>query len=97
MASSRTKYPHLVGCMENLSPVATGKGMCFHRSAALMLDLRGAELVMGTFRAAAGSGLSAHLKNGDRLTSDKTVGEILLDAAGVPYELTANRTVVPRQ
>lgn len=43
--------PHLLGCVQNLG-TNNGKGMCFHRSIALLYDWPDAELVIGKFRAA---------------------------------------------
>lgn len=42
---------HLEACMA-LMPTVQGKGMCFHRSAAMVLDVEGSTLCIGTFRAA---------------------------------------------
>lgn len=43
--------PHLYFVVRYFS-AENGKGNCFHRSAALVLDIPGTEIVMGTFRAA---------------------------------------------
>jgi hypothetical protein len=160
----RSKYPHLTGCMTHFGPTHPGKGLCFHRSAALVLDLRAGEVVMGTFRAAspaelktmaaasmvpfihcwveragevwaatliermgnvltpigreayyrangahdiyrlgysdllkaaAGTGISAYFRTGSPLIGGRTVGDILLRAAGVPHEINEVGSVLP--
>lgn len=48
----RRKHPHLYGCLTNFTGGLNGKGNCFHRSTALVLDLPHSKVVMGTFRAA---------------------------------------------
>lgn len=42
---------HLKGCIERLE-TDNGKGLCFHRSMALLMDFKEGELVVGTTRAA---------------------------------------------
>lgn len=43
--------PHLYGCVTRLGGLF-GKGLCFHRSIALLYDWKDSELVVGKFRAA---------------------------------------------
>lgn len=44
--------PLLQSVVENLHAAAADSGLCFHRSAALVLDLKWADFVVGTVRAA---------------------------------------------
>jgi hypothetical protein len=46
------KLPRLRQVVEGLHPAVDGSGLCFHRAAALVLDMRWAFLCIGTLRAA---------------------------------------------
>ena len=51
MRSRRSNLRHLDGALANLVG-STGKGMCFCRSAALVLDVPGTELAIGVLAGA---------------------------------------------
>jgi len=58
MGSRRSNLRHLDGALANLVG-STGKGMCFFRSAALVLDVPGTELAIGVLAGATAEELAA--------------------------------------
>jgi len=59
MGSSRSNLRHLNGALANLVG-SSGKGMCFFRSAALVLDVPGSELAIGVLAGATAEELAAN-------------------------------------